>query len=421
MNQLGGGDDCLLFRQTDFVDPLHSAAFSALEHHESTEINALARFVRAQLKNDLALIPALQIPVPAVTVALEPLSSTVEPVRSGPRLVRGTLPAWLRDDHVTPARTLAPADHNSDDSDQDTAPHTVQPSWAVPIKPAAAAQWIKPTVEPTVAYTTSELQTNSATTLQVSGAIPPELLISPPRTVAFNEACDKKRPEHWQKLMIFCPFLWIMVYASYMAIGPDNDLRTKGVDYSATVTGFVKPFYSIGQQTVLSLIYNVNGVSYTTDSELVDSGVYKRGDRCGFIHALPMNPTIHEAADAQPGAKQRGDIFLAMLCLSINLLLEAMIWIPGIRHRDLARFGLAVLARVDTLRMDAGPRGQKDHMAVVSFLMPANTYPTKRQVRISESEYLQLTAGSTEVMLYRSNNLNEELVFYRFYSYRVVP
>jgi hypothetical protein len=49
-HQLHAGDECLLFRQRDYVDPVHSQAFHALEGHENEEIVRLAKIVRWQLK-----------------------------------------------------------------------------------------------------------------------------------------------------------------------------------------------------------------------------------------------------------------------------------------------------------------------------------------------------------------------------------
>ena len=42
----GRGDDCLLFRESDYLNPLRSSAFAALESHPSDELRQLSRFLR---------------------------------------------------------------------------------------------------------------------------------------------------------------------------------------------------------------------------------------------------------------------------------------------------------------------------------------------------------------------------------------
>jgi len=89
LHQLGGGDDCLLFKRQDFLDPENSPAFAALENHQCQELRTLGRFVRAQLQCDLAEVPYLDMPVPSGDhEQLQPISENTSVVRSGPRLVR---------------------------------------------------------------------------------------------------------------------------------------------------------------------------------------------------------------------------------------------------------------------------------------------------------------------------------------------
>lgn len=48
--RLGAGEDCLLFRQDDFLKPLQSCAFAALEQHSNPDVQSVARILRLQLQ-----------------------------------------------------------------------------------------------------------------------------------------------------------------------------------------------------------------------------------------------------------------------------------------------------------------------------------------------------------------------------------
>ncbi len=56
---LAGGEECLLFRQSDFRTPASSTAFSVLAQHKNSEINALAAFLSKLLNQPLQYIPPL--------------------------------------------------------------------------------------------------------------------------------------------------------------------------------------------------------------------------------------------------------------------------------------------------------------------------------------------------------------------------
>jgi tRNA A-37 threonylcarbamoyl transferase component Bud32 len=70
--QLVGGDECLLFRQTDFANPYRSYAFAVLEHHASPEIQHMARVLRSLLQCGPDGVP--------------PLSQEVTPLKDMPTL-----------------------------------------------------------------------------------------------------------------------------------------------------------------------------------------------------------------------------------------------------------------------------------------------------------------------------------------------
>lgn len=64
--RLNAGDDCLLFRQQDFVQPLQSSTFALMEKHGEREVRNLAKFIRYQLGVDLLDVPPLSDQLPSI-------------------------------------------------------------------------------------------------------------------------------------------------------------------------------------------------------------------------------------------------------------------------------------------------------------------------------------------------------------------
>jgi len=81
---LSGGDDCLLFRQKDFAEPLNSQAFYVLENHANETIRLYATFLRGLLELDLIQVPFLGAQVvnveclPSVSLPAVPLAGAAK-------------------------------------------------------------------------------------------------------------------------------------------------------------------------------------------------------------------------------------------------------------------------------------------------------------------------------------------------------
>jgi hypothetical protein len=88
-DKLGAGEDCLLFRQRDFQDPLYSCTFRALEEHSNEEIKRLGRFVRWLLQMDPDHVPALSSE-PTIDGELAPLASGAPRSRAQERTMLAT-------------------------------------------------------------------------------------------------------------------------------------------------------------------------------------------------------------------------------------------------------------------------------------------------------------------------------------------
>jgi tetratricopeptide (TPR) repeat protein len=100
-SQLEGGDECLLFRQRDFLAPLESKAFMLLENHQSKEVKTYARLLRYFLTLPLQDIPVLDNR-PSEPLNLPPLkleqklSANIDSLPTPGKVT--ALPDWLLDE-----------------------------------------------------------------------------------------------------------------------------------------------------------------------------------------------------------------------------------------------------------------------------------------------------------------------------------
>lgn len=96
-NLLGAGDESLLFRRDDFVEPNHSYAFALLDRHPNAQIRAISNFIRWQCARPIEEIPPLaaELPDAPILPAVVTGSQRRTPIRD--RYSDGTkqLPDWL--------------------------------------------------------------------------------------------------------------------------------------------------------------------------------------------------------------------------------------------------------------------------------------------------------------------------------------
>jgi hypothetical protein len=97
-NALGAGDECLLFRDEDYLSPLDSVAFSVLESHASLDVQRAAREFRA-------LCPHLTESTSATTER-QPLLPPVSRLRARPDVLLTEEQPRLRVSEPTPAPQL---------------------------------------------------------------------------------------------------------------------------------------------------------------------------------------------------------------------------------------------------------------------------------------------------------------------------
>lgn len=81
-NKLAAGDDCLLFRRDDFVQPEHSYAFNLLEKHSDPDIRHLAQHLRWLCHKRIEEVPPLTAAPRVVPSDLPPLRTPIRAVQT---------------------------------------------------------------------------------------------------------------------------------------------------------------------------------------------------------------------------------------------------------------------------------------------------------------------------------------------------
>jgi hypothetical protein len=180
-HQVGAGDDCLLFRRDDFVEPEYSYTFALLEHHPNEEVKALARFLRWQSHSPVADVPPLSATIP-MPPALPALPSALEHSRRAPR--------------SSPVRQEEQGAGLPDWIDPQTVAGTVIGARPRPKAPPARGQ----------------------ANVHLPAGIEPELAQSLPRYILFNEN-KGTRPDILQWMMLFNPALYFMIWSFMQSTG----------------------------------------------------------------------------------------------------------------------------------------------------------------------------------------------------------
>jgi hypothetical protein len=431
LHQLGGGDDCLLFRRSDFLDPLQSPAFAAFEKHANEEIKMLGSFVRAQLHTDPEKIPYLQLPVPEVKVRLESIPNTVSSIKSGPRLVRGDTADWLSHDNLGALQKPGVSKPQSFN-------HYAACDYAAPgpriIQAKAAHQsvWVKPTAKPTPTSTPTSTSTSfvnvhhggASTNSQINvlPPIPQELTNNPtPRPVTYVKSNSRMSPVAKQWMMILFPPVWITLLFLFKGVTVDEELRVNAKPYDATISS-VNRYETSSKNgpvshTDVGSFFKVNHKAFFVSRDMgPDYGKYKKGDVYP-VYALPSNPNVQEPFGAGPGTTKTTDLWWSVFFFLMTAVMELWIWFTPIRHRLMATYGTPVLANVKSLNLTVGSKGERTYSALVSYSVFPQTY--KAQLNVSANEYHALKIGDTEIMLYDDQDVQRPL-FYRFLLYHPV-
>jgi hypothetical protein len=331
LNQLGGADDCLLFRETDFLNPMESAAFAAFERHPDSALNALSKFIRAQLAHDISQIPYLQSTVPAVQSVLSDIPAHVSTIKAGPRLVRGNPDEWLDSDNLNAARK------EIEGRGQVT---PLQDSWTVQAKDGAAATWVRP-------GTAAPYPVSHDVTVKDNVAIPFELKGPTPRKVKIRRFLLIWNHVVCQGLLLL---LWCVIWwTAHNMIFIDRPLKMTAKEYSGTVVETeIRTSSGKNSSTTTDVTYHyvVRGVPYNATQTLSgEQRSYSKGTKV-IIYADPSNPTWTEPLNSYPGKSLENDWSSFCFLLSLCLFLELLVWWRIFVALFAVRSGTPILATI---------------------------------------------------------------------------
>jgi hypothetical protein len=412
LHQLGGGDDCLLFRRSDFLQPLQSPVFAALERHDDKLLRSLGRFVRAQLTCSVEKIPYLALPVPDCISQLDSLPKSVSEFRNGPRVIHENVAEWVRASNLEAlSKSEEARSRFSEERSTLFHPQNVQ------AQSSNAWSWIKPVPS----HSKNTIYSGAQSDAQPALLIPPELIVNAPRKVALVKSSKYISPIFKQWLMLFCPLVWMMGYLFFTAYTVDLDLKNNGKAYDATI--YKVDRYQTSSKngpishTDVAAAYMVHGQTYHVVRDMgPDNGYFKKGDVYPVV-ALPDNPGVHEDFNAKAGSRQQNDLAGAWCLFLLNCLLETMIWFIPYKHKILASSGNPVVGTVTNLVTNLS-RTSGTFIANVSYVVASKSY--KAEIRVSRAEYAQLKVGSQEILLCDPHDMNSP-IFYKFSRYHALP
>jgi hypothetical protein len=385
LNQLGGADDCLLFRQSDFKVPLDSPAFAAFEKNSNSDLQLIGRFIRAQLDKNLQDIPYLQWPISRNEIPyIEPLPDSAQSTRSGPRLVRTSSSEWLESTnlHALDAHSASRAPKHNPNDPTETKRTNIQENTseknlpgkkpseknpnhanananananadAIYLKPAYSWDWVKPTLKPTGAVQ----NVVAGDTVLATEDLPVGIIGAYSRRKAQFDPqrinAGRYEPSTYQVWMLFNPLVWWMLFALYM-FAVDMDFCEHAVCYPATLQHITfhkiayqtRSRYTTGTVANLSFNFKVNGKDYFINKYGQDDLKDYEPGHIYPVWALPSNPLKHLPLGESPFDLRRNDLIAFLVTFIWNTILECLIWLTPAWHKRLAEIGVPVWATV---------------------------------------------------------------------------
>lgn len=344
---LGGGADCLLFRQNDFDAPQESAAFATLENHSDARIVRLARFLREQTYRSV---------------------ERVEPLNENPAEVR------------LPSITLS------------------VPAGDVVCKDSWWSDQVGNDVEQSSA---------GRSDAPIPTEVEPELQKSCPRRVRMDFENGRVHPVFKQLIVTLFPHFWVPV-ALTAALIMSSIVITYGHDVTGAVVAkplesFTSKNGSIGHRYHVEYNYKDKfGVS--VDSKLVDQSEYDKvriGDPV-FVRVLESVPIVHEMRLSRDEVLQPVSASFFFPFGLIILGVEVALWHEAFKHYGLIRKGAATTGRIERKWIDIGNKGTQYHRCSYKFTVNGSSYSGKMDIgksswaEISENESVTVVFDPTK-------------------------
>jgi hypothetical protein len=389
--KLAAGDDCLLFRRDDYLNPEYSHTFSVLENHNDAEIAALARCVRWQLQKKPEEVDRLSTRLPEIGKLPK-----LKPARQKPR--------------VTPESEAGTA----------SAPKSTLPDWISDPGAAAALR----------GRTQSAPAPQSPTPPYVVPGIPPELVTPRPRKVAYNPNGHGGNPIHHQWLMLINPLVWWLVFTLFLYIPQDRELIKRGVDVTGTVQSVRMYRDKSNYRYNVRYSYDYGNSRYTSEVNAV-AGDYPNAreplqGQTFAVRLLPESPkthvqtlTLHESGTVSAAHhKLGGDTALAYFLTAVNLLMELMIWWIPFCHWMLVSKGLAARGKITRKEIVVGNKNSKTYWIEYSFHTKFGKMHGR--MRVPPGRYDKIKEQDRVTVVYNPNNPQSSTV-YEWATYKAVP
>ena len=402
--QLGAGEDCLLFRQDDYLHPLNSCAFAALENHASERVQSLAKMVRSNLSRAPHEVPPLDADLSTLP-PLPTLAAGTPTSRSHPRIVvdGANTPEWLKDQ----------LQHGDDLTSRDRHSSYYQPPLYGQSRSTGSSSG-NPYPAP------------------VSAPMPiePELTNPAPRKVHCNRLHNARvSPMIWQFLNFLNPFLWMLV-ASGIALANDTALHDRGMLVNGKIESVEYVHQSKGpDENLVMYSYDV-GSSHYRGSRYMDiskGATLKLGDNIS-VTVLEDQPTVNAPNFSPQDGSQASELVsmansdrgTVILLGIMNFLIECFIWFVPLKHRAIVRNGIGTRGKIWLTNVVTGAKQEKHYSVEYSYTDASTGRDVYTKMSVSADQYRTVNIGDEVTVVYLPGR-EDKSVIYNFSYYQASP
>lgn len=347
---LDAGDDCLLFRKSDFLCPEKSLAFAVLDKSESATVRRLSRFLRVQLLHSVEDVPPLALPIPNVEQGAKQagrLNPTLDPEE---KPAVGYTSEQLRN---------------------------------------LTHQWSQRAAQTAPMFETRSMMFRNS---RLSSAKP-----GVPRNTKWQSLPLTRNPFLWQTLLLLGA-VWPLSSTYVDLVGVHDALLREGKTYSGVVTE--TELYKQKGCTRLAVRYHyvVDRQHYTAEDQVTARlEQYIHAGTKVEVVALPSNPAIHEPFLREAGTRKSADLQQLLWLATLVGICEILIWLPAWWDWWLMSFGRASTGRVNRVFSDRRREGVYFYV-VLEYDANKTTYRIRKQ--ISEKEARTIRPGAQLAVFY---------------------
>lgn len=348
--QLKGGDDCLLFKKSDFANPATSAAFAALDKSDNATVRQLSSFLKLQLMHRVESVPPLQSPLPNFDETL---------------VVRSEI-------HCGGTRTEPEPSYSHDELNE--------------LILRRSRRLDSPPIEQIVQRKKMLLGPKSHS---LPGGISA-------RRTSWQGLPLKRNPLFWQGILSIS--LALLIGPSIFSLLTTSDaLLHEGKTYLGEITHAEvytpssSRYSHYSPRLYVTYNYTVNGKQFAGADELQASlePYIRKGTKIEVV-ALPSKPEDHEPVLAPAGTTRTSDLRIINAFLTLAFIFQVVIWLPTMVDWLLITFGSETVGRVRSFS-SSGRENDSNHYVRIEYEVNNKTYQQSRL--ISADIFLGLRRG----------------------------